>query len=389
MSVEIEQVNGLVLRRQHLTEDSKAEGLAGMVKDICGLHATGATTPYVSSFLRLKGFEKEDLDEALYAKKSLGRLRCMRCTMYIQPTEDFPAYYSALGGILWQESESRLRHIGISVEEYNGLREAILSLLSGKGMTAQEIKKALGKEASLFLVLTMMCDSGLLVRGPPKGSWKSNLHTYHLLSEYYPGVGMKIDPGQATASLVLRYLKAFGPASEDDIAWWTGLRRTAILETLEGLGGRISHVDVAGLKKGLVIAAADLRPLRDARPPGPMVRLLPSLDPYLMGYKGRDRYLAPEFYGYVYDRSGNATTAILIDGRLAGVWEAEQGKNTVVKYFLFEEEDTAAIKEIRLQATAMGGFLAGRPVLVQERDSMVPLARRPPGAVMSPLRSDL
>ncbi|HTX43618.1 MAG TPA: winged helix DNA-binding domain-containing protein, partial [Methanocella sp.] len=267
---------------------------------------------------------------------------------------------------------------------------AILGLLAHGGMTTQGIKKALGTEASIFLVLTMMCDSGLLVRGPPKGGWKSNLHTYHLLSEYYPGVAIKMDQAQATDSLVLRYLKAFGPASEDDIAWWTGLRRTAIRKALEGLGDRVSHVDVAETKKGLLIATADLKPLREGRPLSkPLVRLLPSLDPYLMGYKNRGRYLDPEFYGYIYDRSGNATTTVLVDGRLAGVWDVERNKNIVIKYFLFDAEDEAIVNEIGRQAVAMGGFLGDGPVRARVCDAMVPLPQRPPGAVMSPLKGQI
>ena len=35
------------------------------------------------------------------------------------------------------------------------------------------------------------------------------------------------------------------------------------------------------------------------------------LDPYLMGYKDRERYLDPRFKDFVFDRSGNVTNTIV------------------------------------------------------------------------------
>ena len=105
-----------------------------------------------------------------------------------------------------------------------------------------------------------------------------------------------------------------------------------------------------------------------------------------MAYKERERYLDPEFYGYVYDRSGNATTTILIDGRLAGVWDMEKcGKVTTIKVFLFGKAGKKALMEIALHAKSLGAFIMGGPVKVALTGSMTPLANRPPGAVMSPL----
>ena len=59
-------VNNFILRKQHLTDDSKTDGIVQIVKDVGGLHATIPKTPYLSMFSRAKNFTREKLDEALY-----------------------------------------------------------------------------------------------------------------------------------------------------------------------------------------------------------------------------------------------------------------------------------------------------------------------------------
>ncbi len=53
----------------------------------------------------------------------------------------------------------------------------------------------------------------------------------------------------------------------------------------------------------------------------PTVALLPGLDPLTMGYRQRDRLLDPRQRDLVYDRGGNATSSVLVDGVIVGVWD--------------------------------------------------------------------
>ena len=88
-------INRLVLRKQHLADDSKIDDILQIVKDVGGLHATGLTVPYLSLFARTRNFVKERLDEELYVKRSLGKIRCMRGTLYILTKEMIPIAYAA------------------------------------------------------------------------------------------------------------------------------------------------------------------------------------------------------------------------------------------------------------------------------------------------------
>ncbi len=122
-------------------------------------------------------------------------------------------------------------------------------------------------------------------------------------------------------------------------------------------------------------------------PREPAINLLPSLDPYLMGYKERERYLEQEHYDLVFDRSGNVTSTILVDGRVIGVWDFAAGKEPLIKIFLFQEIGKSLRDAILTKAERLGEFIAEAEVKVEECESMVPLTDRTAGSVMSPLKS--
>jgi len=78
-----------------LTDDSRIDDILQIVRDISGLHATSPTMPYLSLFARTLDFAEEQLDEELYIKRNLAKIRCMRKTVYILPKEMILTAYSA------------------------------------------------------------------------------------------------------------------------------------------------------------------------------------------------------------------------------------------------------------------------------------------------------
>lgn len=60
-SLSIQAVNRFILAKQHLSEDSKIDDIVQITKDIGGLHATSATTPFLSLLARTNSFAKENL----------------------------------------------------------------------------------------------------------------------------------------------------------------------------------------------------------------------------------------------------------------------------------------------------------------------------------------
>jgi hypothetical protein len=374
-SIGIERLNALAIKKQCL--DGMGVSVADTVRRICGLHATSPATPYLSLFTRLAGFRIKDLDDELYVKRAMGRIRSVRRTVYIFPTEFMPVAFAATKRVMGQNSLNHCKYMGVTERDYEELLKRALELLKAGPATAPQVRKALGTDLSVSSIINLMCDEGLLARGKP-ASWRSNQYTYYPFNDYYPGVRLDSVPeGKAIVELIKRYLGAFGPVTENDIAWWTGLNKKDVREALEALG---SNVVTEG---NMAMLKPDRDLLKNIKPRGLTVNLLPSLDPYVMGYKERDRYLDKEFYGYVFDRSGNATSTIVVNGRVAGVWDVADSH---VKLFFFGEAGKEAAGLISAKARDIGKFITGRECEVAVCEAMTPLARRTAGAVMSPLK---
>jgi hypothetical protein len=385
--MDLERINRLILRKQHLTEESKIDDIVQIADDLCGLHATSATTPYLSLFARTRSFNKDDLYNALYREKRLGRIRCMRNTIHILTREMISVALAATRDKAMDASRKFIESRGVSRRQYEEVSESIVGLLQEKEMTASEIKKALGRDGDISAILYLMCDSAVLIRGRPAGGWRSSNHKYALFEDYFPHMEPgKMGEREATVALVKKHVKSYGPAAVADIAWWAGLGKTRVREALDDMREDIQEIDVPDIKGRLCMFASDREALDDQAISKPVVNLLPVLDPYLMGYKQRERYLADEYYAYVFDRSGNGTSTILIDGRIVGIWDMEEDEEPTVKLFLFEEMPKKIRESIEARAREVGRFIVEGDVGVRWCDSMIPLTKRTAGSMMSPLK---
>ncbi len=383
----LDEINHLVLRKQHLTDNSKIDDIVQIVKDLSGLHATSSTTPYLSLFARTKNFQKKCLDEELYSAKNLGKIRCMRKTLYILTKDMMPTACAATRKKNENLTKKYAEFRGVSPEKYREISKSILDMLKGKEMTASQIKKILKTQLDVSAILYLMCDQGLLVRSRAEKGWKDKNLRYALFNDYFPDLDLaKTDEKAAMTLLVQYYLKSFGPVTEDDVAWWTGLGKTQVRQALVRIQEQTSRIKISGLKGDFIMFRSDERLPKVMNISQKTLNLLPSLDPYLMGYKERSRYLDREHYEKVFDRSGNATSTILLNGRVIGVWDFAENADSIVKLFFFEEVEQKVHQETCVRAKRIGEFMADAEVQVKECDFMIPLTRRTAGAVMSPLK---
>jgi hypothetical protein len=243
-----------------VVDDEKPNrGIVETVRAVGGLHATGATTPYLSLFARRKGFRKEDLDRELYVKRSLGKIRYVRTTVYVLPEDMIATAFAATRMMAEPASEAYSRFLGITEKQYREASERIMEILKGRnGMSTRRIRGALRTSLNVSPIVNLMCDQGSLIRGAPEKGWKSNLHTYHLFNEYFPDVKLEeIGEGDARKAVVRWYLASFGPVTENDVAWWTGFPKSQVRHIVEDLKNEIAYVDVSGLGKTLHMLSKD------------------------------------------------------------------------------------------------------------------------------------
>lgn len=113
---------------------------------------------------------------------------------------------------------------------------------------------------------------------------------------------------------------------------------------------------------------------------------LPAMDPYIMGYKIRRRFIDEAFYDYVFDRFGNASPVIVLNGAIIGVWDVADDKN-LVKFFLFNQMQDDIYEKVIETGISVGRFYCEREVDIMEVRSMIPVKKLTAGSFMSPLKN--
>jgi hypothetical protein len=373
-------VNGYLARKQHILPGSGGDDVVQVTRDILALHATAATGPYFSLWARVPGFRRQMLEDALYEQRTLVRVLCMRVTLHIVPSDEAALFYQAFspefferrmpvefrsGGLLVRaglcredEAVALLQDLHLRVMDVvaeNGpstLRQMGRHVPELKAKIRHDVGKPYEGEFSIGSRLVGdMCARGLLVRARPRGTWRSSLYEYAALSDWLPEVDLEsATPAAARSWLLRRYLAAFGPATLDDVQWWMGLTKGETEEALDAIEQDVVEVAIEDLDGNYLMLADDVEQSRDFAPPDtPYAFLLPTLDPYVMGYQDRCRFLSPEHRSKVFDRAGNAVPTVWVNGRIVGAWGQRKDGQVFCKLIepLSDAEQALIADEVR------------------------------------------
>jgi hypothetical protein len=161
-------------------------------------------------------------------------------------------------------------------------------------------------------------------------------------------------------SLVLRYLQAFGPASAQDIAQFTFLRRPAVRQALKALGDTVEQLTGPDEAPLFDLPGAPLPAEDTVAPP----RLLPMWDSILLAYAGRSRVVPPKYRTVIFRRNGDVLPTLLVDGYVAGVWRPVEGG---IEATAFHRLDDEAWQGLAAEARTLVTFLADREPTVYRR----------------------
>lgn len=378
-----------VLSRHHLQARWDNATVDSVVADVAAVHSAHPLAPYASLLARLPGFDAEDLDRALYDRRSLVLYRCMRGQLFVVRADFLPVVHAASNAAVVRAATKHARWCGVDATTYEGLSGHILDLASERPVSTEEIRLELRPEADVAATVTLMLAEGLLLRDRPVAGKLDRARRFVALSSAIPE--LRLDAMSETAgqlALVRAYIRAFGPVQLRDIAWWTGVGPRRVKEAIATMGDEIVEVTLQGRSSDDTyhMHAGDLDELDSARVEPLAVSLLPSMDTFGMGYANKGRFVPDELLRYVFDRAGNATSLVLASGRVAGVWDIVSTPAPAVLVHLFDgasETERAAVEE---RASAMGILRFGAEVPVKWVASMVPLADRPHGFAVKPLR---
>ncbi|MBU4555684.1 MAG: winged helix DNA-binding domain-containing protein [Actinobacteria bacterium] len=391
LTVSPEQAMAHVLTRQHLASRWDAGSVESVTADLVGLHNASLTTPYVSLSARVDGFMKGQLDSALYDRRSLVRFRCMRGTVFTVRRELLPIIFAATSFPVIRFARRHAEFRGVTREVYEEMKPRILDALEGEPLPTALIRERLGTHVhgDVAAAINLMCAQGLLLRDRPVGAWQDRRATYVALEQALPEIRLdSVTEDDAVLSLVRSYVRGFGPVSVKDVSWWLAIGRQRVERALEQLEGEVVEVFIEGQPEPLLLHAADLDELSSASlSEEPHVVLLPTMDSLVMGYASRGRLIADEYAPFVFDQSRNMPATVLVNGRIAGVWDTTgPGVEPALLLHLFPGTDPDAARVAKAKAAETGAFWFDREVSVRMVESMIPLQDRPIGCVNRPLR---
>ena len=356
-------------RHHHLIP---AAGVEEAAASLVGFHSSDPITVFLSAWARVAEFGIADLEQALYDRKSLVRMLGMRRTLFVQSPEVAAIMDVACARDLVPPERRRLVSM---VEDQNlaGDGEAWLSRLEAATLaalgslgeaTARELTavvpelgskltfgegKTWGGEVGMSTrVLFLLATTGRIVRGRPRGSWKSSLYRWALLDRWLDGGLPEFDVAQAESELLRRWLGAYGPGTLTDLRWWTGWTLTKTRRAL----ARLDAVEVALDEGGAGLALAD--DLEPTPSEGQSIAILPGLDPSVMGWKERDWFLGGH-QPQLFDRNGNAGPTVWVDGRIVGAWAQTASGHVVVR--LLEDVGAEASSAIDAEAGRLESWL--------------------------------
>ncbi|CAN5458648.1 hypothetical protein BH18ACT8_BH18ACT8_07120 [soil metagenome] len=150
--------------------------------------------------------------------------------------------------------------------------------------------------------------------------------------------------------LARHWLRAFGPATRDDLKGWTGWTVTQTKAALSNAGVVEVLLDDG---RDAVVLNDDHEP---TQPVSPWVALLPSLDPTTMGWKNRDWYHGSH-RRLLFEPYGNAGPTIWSDGRVVGGWGQRSDGQVVVR--LLDDIGTEKIAQVDSEASRLSEWLGG------------------------------
>ncbi|MFD7640443.1 winged helix DNA-binding domain-containing protein [Kitasatospora sp. NPDC059795] len=372
--------------RHRLAPGARAERAEQVVDDLVAVHATDPATVFLAVSARLAAPGIADTERALYEDRTVLRRHGMRGTLFAIPAALAPTLYTSTTAKAVARERARLlkdfaasgRDAGWTARVEDAVRAALAD--PGAELTGSRLSELVPQLRETIdygvgttyqatqpvgmRLLRLLGMEGAIVRRRPVGSWTSSQHRW-ALGQVAPIPPSAAERADAQRELARRWLERYGPATEDDLVWWTGWGVREVRAALAACAA--VEVELAGGAAGFVLP----RDLDPVAAPGPWAALLPALDPTVMGVKHRDWYLPPAHRPQLVDRSGNLGPTVWWNGRVVGGW-AQRPDGDVV-FELLEDAGRDARDAVGAEAAALRGVLADARVTPRFR---TPLERR-------------
>lgn len=329
------------LRASRLHRQRHATDLDGLVRDSIALHSTDYATPYLSARARLDELDPDRLFSRLNTGDGLFRVNAMRSTVHVVHARDLPLVLGATGATVCAVGRKQLG--GRSDRDLEAGVETLALALEAGPLDNAALKVAcpsLAAELRWWVLYSM--GLGVVIRADSPRP-RSNRTRFALVRHRLPGATPH-PADEARRELLARAVRAFGPVTIEDLAWWLPAPKGEVKRALAAATDLVS-ITAGGTTWWYAAELADApSPPRDQQ--GAWV--LPYEDALLKGYLDRTAWFAPGLREVVFPRSlehwsppngaapppgpprgvnvsGEARPSLWWGGRVVGRWEERDG----------------------------------------------------------------
>lgn len=357
-----QQVSAWRLSQQYLARRASQPQLLDVIRQLGGLQAQLMSAAELQLWSRIEQLSPTDISQVLWEQRTVVKTWAMRGTLHLLAASDLGLFVAARRAFPIRRSPSYFSYHKVTPDEFAAILEAVPAVLSGVGITREQLADAVALETgkpSLRQVLLSgwgallkpSAFEGRLCFGPADGQRVTFVRPDQWLGEW-----PEVDPQQAIHEVARRFLRTYGPATSDEFGRWWGITSGQAKKVFKALGDEVAKVEVEGWQAWALASTLDELQATNLTQ---TVRLLPYFDPYTIAVARHHQYLMPEEHkARVYRAQGWISPVVLIDGRLAGVWEYDKQRSPItVTIELFAPVQAETQDGIEAEARRLGDFL--------------------------------
>jgi hypothetical protein len=329
------------LAAQCLTAETAAASVEEAAAAVCGIQAQDVRAAGLALRSRVPHLTRADVNAS-----DLIRAWTVRGTVHLIAPADRAWLHALCAPRFGPRFEGWIDKRG-GLETVRGMRSDAVDILAEApldraGLLAELYARGhddLGPNAS-NVFMPWLASQGFVV-GLPDGRYRA--------AEPPPPV----DPDEALATMARRYLAGYGPATPQDLAYWSGLPLGAARRAMAAAGPLEEQGDFMAIPGTL-----------EQSPPGPpTVTLLAAFDTLLLGWRSRQLLLGSHDQARVLPGSGMVSATVLARGGIAGTWRLSgSGPRRRIEVSWFGRP--AARRELHTEVRDVARFLALAEILM-------------------------